>query len=82
MNPYTEELVDALITLEAHGKTFRVWLNDSDSFGRHEQLGDAREEWVIANNKVAKLVPKFWAEQEKLMGEAPIDVSALDEVML
>jgi len=84
MNPncYTDDLLEALQSLGDRTRTFRVGLKDSDNFGGHEQLKDALEECVFFNERTAKLVPKFLAEQEKLMGEAPIDMGALDEVML
>lgn len=82
MNAYASELLDALHSMEDHSRTFRTWIRDSNNFGRHEQLKEAMEEWVFFSERTKKLVPKFWAEQEKLMGEAPIDMGALDEVML
>ena len=82
MNPHTDDLINALHSMDAYGKTFLVWLKDANNFGRHEQLKEAMEEWVFFSTRAAKLVPKFWAEQEKLMGEAPIDMDDLSEVML
>lgn len=82
MNPYTEELLNALVSLGDHSRTFRVWLKDADNFGGHEQLKEAMEDFEHISKRVVKLVPKFWAEQEKLMGDAPINIEDLSEVMM
>lgn len=81
-NKYADEMLDALQRLELRGRSFKVWLKDSNNFGKHEDLELALEEWMLCAKNAIQLAPLFWEEQKNLQLNAPLDMDELGEMLL